>query len=145
MVTVKYEKIHELASLPEKMSDHAAGYDVRACLDSPVTLKPGERAAVATGLKTELPEDYVLSVRPRSGLAIKHGVTLINSPGTIDADFRGEIKILMVNLGTEPYTIENGERIAQFLLEKVYISEWVEASLSASTRGEGGFGSTGTV
>jgi dUTP pyrophosphatase len=130
--------------LPERASEHAAGYDVRSA-EEPVTLQPGEIRLVATGLVMELPEGVECQVRPRSGLALKHGITLPNSPGTIDPDYRGELRVIMQNLGPEPVTLARGERIAQLVFAR-FETPVVELAeeLSSTTRGEGGFGSTGT-
>jgi dUTP pyrophosphatase len=118
--------------------------DLRAHLSEPVTLAPLDRALVPTGLFIELPAGYEAQVRPRSGLAAKHGLTVLNSPGTIDADYRGEIKVILVNLSKEAFTINNGERIAQMVVSKHETVQWSETqSLEASERGEGGFGHTG--
>ena len=118
--------------------------DIRANIDSPITLKPLGRTLVKTGLFIELPIGYEAQVRPRSGLAAKKGVTVLNSPGTIDADYRGEIGVILVNLSNEEFTIENGERIAQMIISKHERATWKEVeALSETSRGEGGFGSTG--
>lgn len=131
-------------ALPEYATPLAAGLDLRACLDAPVVLKPLQRAMVPTGLSIELPAGYEAQVRPRSGLAAKHGITVLNSPGTIDADYRGEIKVIVVNLSADEFTIENGERIAQLVVARHEQVQWEEAEeLSGTTRGAGGFGSTG--
>lgn len=144
MVRVGFHKLHPHVEMPSRQTPGSAGYDVKACLDAPAVLMPGERKAIATGIRVEIPAGFVLSVRPRSGLAINHGITMINSPGTIDPDFRGEIKVLMVNLGAEPFTINHGDRIAQILLEKCFEIDWAETDeLEQTTRGENGFGSTG--
>lgn len=133
-------------SLPAYETAHAAGMDLRAAVpeDGPLALAPGARAAVPTGLTIALPEGYEAQVRPRSGLALKHGVTCLNTPGTIDADYRGEVKVILINLGQEPFTIRRGERIAQMVIAPVTQARWemVEA-LPESARGAGGFGSTG--
>ena len=122
----------------------SAGMDLRACLESPITLGPLERALVPTGLFIALPPGFEAQVRPRSGLAAKRGVTVLNAPGTIDADYRGEVCVILVNLGTEPFVIERGERIAQLVLARHEVIEWEESEeLAASERGAGGFGSTG--
>lgn len=131
--------------LPEYQTPQSAGLDVRAHLDAPVVIAPMKRAMIPTGLYVELPEGYEMQVRPRSGLAAKHGVTVLNTPGTIDADYRGEIRIILVNLSDEPFTVEPGERIAQLVVARYTRIEWAECdSLSESERGEGGFGSTNT-
>ncbi|MDH5720966.1 MAG: dUTP diphosphatase [Spirochaetia bacterium] len=145
-ISVKIAKLHSDVKIPERSSQEAACYDLRAHLSETILLKPMERRAVPTGLKVEIPEGYLLSVRPRSGLAIKEGITLINSPGTIDSDYRGEIKVLLVNLSDKPVEIKNDERIAQLILEKALGINWqekTERELSHTIRGEGGFGSTG--
>jgi len=132
--------------LPAYETAGSAGMDVRAALaeDAPVVLAPGARAMVPTGLTVSIPEGYEIQVRPRSGLAAKHGLTCLNTPGTIDSDYRGEIKVILINLGAEPFTVRRGERIAQLVLAPVTRIAWskVEA-LDATARGAGGFGSTG--
>lgn len=131
-------------ALPEYQTPLSAGLDIRADLDAPVTLGPLERAMIPTGLFVELPEGYEMQIRPRSGLAAKHGITVLNSPGTIDADYRGEIKIILVNLSGEPFTVEAGERIAQMIVARYEQIEWQPVEeLGATERGAGGFGSTG--
>ena len=131
-------------ALPEYQTPLSAGLDVRADLDAPVTLGPLQRAMIPTGLFVELPEGCEMQIRPRSGLAAKHGVTVLNSPGTVDADYRGEIKIILVNLSDEPFTIEAGERIAQMIVARYEQIEWQPAEeLGSTERGTGGFGSTG--
>jgi dUTP pyrophosphatase len=130
--------------LPNYATDGAAGADLCAAVDEEMVIEPGDRAAVPTGLVLEIPEGYEGQVRPRSGLAIKAGLTIVNAPGTIDSDYRGELKVLMVNLGSEPGTIGRGDRIAQLLIAPVTRASFVESEdVSASERGEGGFGSTG--
>lgn len=131
-------------ALPNYETIASAGMDVRANLEESIVLAPLERAIVKTGLFIELPIGYEAQVRPRSGLAAKKGVTVLNSPGTIDADYRGEIGVILVNLSNEPFTIENGERIAQLIIAKHERAEWNEVEvLTETSRGEGGFGSTG--
>lgn len=131
--------------LPAYATVHSAGMDLLAALAEPVTLQPGERRLVPTGLAIALPEGFEAQVRPRSGLALKHGVTLMNSPGTIDADYRGEVGVILVNLGAEPFTVERGMRIAQMVIARYARADWsVVDSLPDSDRGTGGFGSTGT-
>jgi dUTP pyrophosphatase len=126
------------------MSAGASGCDITACLDSPLFIAPGKRIAVPTGLKFEIPQGFEVQVRPRSGFAYKRGLTVINAPGTIDSDYRGEVMVLVINLGEEPVTIEPGDRIAQLVLQRVERIEWVESDeLSVSERAAGGFGSTG--
>ena len=131
-------------ALPEYQTPLSAGLDIRANLDESVTLRPLERAMIPTGLFVELPEGCEMQIRPRSGLAAKHGITVLNSPGTIDADYRGEIKVILVNLSNEPFTIESGERIAQMIVARYEQIEWQAVEeLSSTERGAGGFGSTG--
>ena len=131
--------------LPHYETLASAGMDLRADLESPITLKPLDRAIVPTGLYMELPVGYEAQVRPRSGLAAKKGITVLNAPGTIDADYRGNVGVILVNLSNEDFTVENGERIAQMVIAKHERAEWVEVeALSETDRGEGGFGSTGT-
>ena len=133
--------------LPKQQSASAAGMDLAAAVpeDAPLEIAPGARALVPTGFAMELPDGYEAQVRPRAGLAHKHGVTVLNTPGTIDADYRGEVKVLLTNLGTEPFTVERGMRIAQMVVQPVPRVTLVEvAHLNASSRGSGGFGSTGT-
>ncbi|GBR15120.1 dUTP diphosphatase [Gluconobacter frateurii] len=131
-------------SLPSYATSGAAGFDFVAAITDPMTIAPGSRALVPTGLCIALPSAYELQVRPRSGLALKHGITLPNSPGTIDEDYRGEIGIIVMNAGTEPFTIERGTRIAQGVLAPVSRLQWQEvSSLDETERGAGGFGSTG--
>ena len=130
--------------LPAYATALSAGMDLRADLEAPVILEPLERILVPTGLSIALPAGFEAQVRPRSGLAAKHGVTVLNTPGTIDADYRGEIKVILVNLSHTPFTIAPGERIAQLVVARHERVEWEEAeSLDETARGEGGFGSTG--
>lgn len=132
-------------ALPAYQSVAAAGMDLRADLEVPLTLKPLQRILVPTGLFIELPLGYEAQVRPRSGLAYKHGLTVLNSPGTIDADYRGEIKVLLVNISDEAFVINDGERIAQLVIARHEKVEWLETEvLNETTRGAGGFGSSGT-
>ncbi len=143
-VKVRVTRLKEGAKLPIYMSDGASGSDVFACLEKPLTMKPMERLAVPTGIKMEIPPGFEIQVRPRSGFAIKKGLTVVNAPGTIDSDFRGEVQILMINLGELPVEIVPGDRIAQLVLQKVERAGWEEASeLTLTARNEGGFGSTG--
>ncbi|KUG08221.1 dUTP diphosphatase [Solirubrum puertoriconensis] len=131
--------------LPAYQTEHAAGLDVRANLNEPVTLGPLQRALIPTGLYLEIPAGFEAQVRPRSGLAYKHGIGLVNSPGTIDADYRGEVKVLLVNLSNEEFVVNDGERIAQLVFARYEAIEWQEvAELSETVRGAGGYGSTGT-
>jgi len=131
-------------ALPFYATKASAGVDLKAVLDGPVTLKPLERSVIGTGLKIALPEGFEAQVRPRSGLAAKFGITVLNAPGTIDADYRGEIGVILVNLSNEEFTIQPGERIAQLVLARYEQIEWqITERLSETERGEGGFGSTG--
>ena len=128
-------------SLPHYATEHSAGMDLRANLDAPVILAPGQRGLIPTGLFLELPEGTEAQVRPRSGLAFKHGITVLNSPGTIDADYRGEEGVLLINLGQEPFTVQDGERVAQLVIAPCLRAEWQQvADLSSSERGAGGCG-----
>lgn len=130
--------------LPQYATELSAGMDVRAAIAEPMVLLPLQRALVPTGLRVELPAGYEMQLRPRSGLALRHGITLLNSPGTIDADYRGEIGVIMVNLSAEPFTINPGERICQAVVAPYTRVAWQPASeLSDTDRGEGGFGHTG--
>lgn len=134
--------------LPGYETLHAAGMDLRAALpeDAPLTLRPGDRAPVPTGLAIAIPPGFEGQVRPRSGLALRHGVTCLNAPGTIDADYRGEVKVVLANLGAEDFHVRRGDRIAQLLIAPVTRAEWRETSVLPETqRGEGGFGSTGAA
>jgi dUTP pyrophosphatase len=143
-VVVRFKKLRPQAALPRYMSAEAAGMDLASAADGPVTLEPGARVGVPTGLAMELPPGFEGQVRPRSGLAIKHGITVVNAPGTIDSDYRGELVVLLVNLGREPYTIEPGSRIAQLVIAPVTQAAVEEVGdLSSTARGGGGFGHTG--
>ena len=134
----------EGVTLPKYVTEGSAGLDVRANIKEPIVLKSLERVLIPTGLKVAIPEGYEIQVRPRSGLAIKHGITMLNSPGTVDSDYRGELKVIAVNLSNESYTIEPNERIAQLVLNKVEQIDFIEvAELDETERGEGGFGHTG--
>lgn len=131
-------------TLPKYMTAGAAGADIYACLKEDIEVKPMERVLVSTGIKMSIPEGYEVQLRPRSGLAFKHGLTLLNTPGTIDSDYRGEVKVMIANLGTENFIIKNGERIAQMVVNKVPQAEFeIVESLEESERGAGGFGHTG--
>lgn len=130
--------------LPKYETNGAAGIDLRANLDDAFTLQPLERTLIKTGLFLEIPQGYEAQVRPRSGLALKKGITVLNSPGTIDADYRGEVGVILVNLSKDPFVIENGERIAQLIFAQVEQANWITVeTLSDTSRGSGGFGSTG--
>ncbi|HNR48293.1 MAG TPA: dUTP diphosphatase [Bacteroidia bacterium] len=131
-------------ALPAYETAHAAGMDLRANLKQDIELKPMERSIIPTGLFIELPVGYEAQIRPRSGLAAKHGITVLNTPGTIDADYRGEIKVILINLSTESFVIKNGERIAQMVIASHERANWIASdTLSESERGAGGFGHTG--
>ena len=131
--------------LPAYETEASAGMDLRANLSKDIILKPLERYLVPTGLFIELPVGYEAQIRPRSGLAVKHGISLLNTPGTIDADYRGEIKIILVNLSNEDFVVKDGERIAQMIISKVEKARWIEVEeLQETQRGAGGFGHTGT-
>lgn len=130
--------------LPGYMTDHAAGMDLVAAVESDLTLSPGHRALVPTGIAIALPEGYEAQIRPRSGLALKSGITLVNTPGTIDADYRGEIRVILINHGSEPFIVRRGDRIAQMIVAPVCRVLWdVQATLPSTDRGGGGFGHTG--
>lgn len=142
---LKIQKLsHFKGELPAYQSKGASGFDVRAQLEAPIVLKPMERALIPTGLSFEIPEGFEIQARPRSGLAAKQGISLLNTPGTIDADYRGEVKVIIINLGLEPVTINDQDRCAQFVLCPIVQAqfEWV-TELSETERGAGGFGSTG--
>ena len=145
MMQVKIKKWpHFKGELPAYQSHGASGFDVRAQLDQPLILKPMERAMVPTGLTFEIPVGYEIQCRPRSGLAAKQGLSVLNTPGTIDADYRGEVKVILVNLGTEPITINDQERCAQFVICPIIQATFhLVDELSETARGAGGFGSTG--
>ncbi len=145
LTIVRLPHAHGL-DLPSYETAGAAGMDLRAALEEPLAIAPGARALVPTGLVMEIPQGFEGQVRPRSGLALKHGVTCLNTPGTIDSDYRGEVKVLLVNLGTEDFAVARGMRIAQMIIAPVTRATIVEASLANATeRGGGGFGSTGTL
>lgn len=145
--TVQLKRLpgNEDVQLPQRMSELAAGFDLYAAVPEPVTLQPGERALIPTGLAIAMPPELEAQIRPRSGLAYKHGITCLNSPGTIDADYRGEVKVLLANLGQEPFVVTRNERIAQMVFQVVpqVKLEQVE-ELTETARGAGGFGHTGT-
>ena len=145
-IVVRIQRLPHAADLPLPAYETpgSAGMDVRAAVDAPLTLAPGAIALVPTGLVIELPEGYEMQVRPRSGLAARHGITLTNSPATIDSDYRGEVRVILHNLGSQPFVVERGERIAQFVLQRVPRVAWQEAeALAGTSRGAGGFGHTG--
>jgi dUTP pyrophosphatase len=135
---------HSNNPLPAYATEGSSGMDIRAYIKAPVELKPLERALIPTGLSVQLPDGFEAQIRPRSGLAYKHGLTCLNSPGTIDADYRGEIKIILINLSNQNQTIQNGERIAQMVIQKVEKAEWdLSVEIEDTNRSSGGFGSTG--
>ncbi len=137
-------KLDEGAKMPEYQTRQAAGADLFARLTEKVTINPMERILIPTGVRIQMPEGYEAQVRPRSGLAIHYGVTVLNSPGTVDADYRGEIGVILINLGTEPFVVSNGDRIAQLVIAKHENFEWDNVLfLEESERGEGGYGGTG--
>jgi dUTP pyrophosphatase len=147
-LTVRLRRLPHAEGLPLPVYETtgSAGMDLRAALaeDAPLTLQPGARALVPTGFAIGLPEGYEAQVRPRSGLALKHGVTCLNSPGTIDSDYRGEVGVILINHGAEPFVVKRGERIAQMIVSPVVQSAWIEVeTLDETPRGAGGFGSTG--
>ncbi len=143
MPRLMVKRLRPDAVVPAYMSEGAAGLDLAAALDAPVALRPGERAVVPTGLALAIPAGYEGQVRPRSGLAARHGVTCLNTPGTIDSDYRGEVKVILVNLGQELHTVRSGDRIAQLVIAPTTRVEVVESDLDDTRRGGGGFGSTG--
>lgn len=134
----------EGVNIPKYMTEEAAGMDISAYLSAPVTLNSLERSLIPTGIFLEIPVGYEVQVRPRSGMALKYGITLLNTPGTIDSDYRGEVGVIVANVSKDPYTIENGERIAQLVLNKVYHMDFESSdALSKTSRNSGGFGHTG--
>jgi dUTP pyrophosphatase len=146
VVRIRFQRVpgNEDLPLPSRATGGSAGIDLSAGVAEPVTLPPGGRALVPTGFRVELPEGHEGQVRPRSGLAIRHGVTLLNAPGTIDADYRGEVQVILVNLGEAPFTVRRGDRIAQLVVGPVIAAEPEEArSLGETARGAGGFGHSG--
>lgn len=145
-IDVKIKRIREGSDipLPRYMTSHSAGMDLYADIEGEILLKPGERKLIPTGIAIALPDGFEAQIRPRSGLAINHGITLLNSPGTIDADYRGEISAIMINLGDNSFTIKRGDRIGQMVINKIYHASWEEAEeLDNTKRGTGGFGHTG--
>lgn len=144
-LTVTVKRVGEIeVELPEYQSERAAGMDLRAAVKEPITILPGKRALIPTGLVMAIPSGYEGQVRPRSGLALKHGVTVLNSPGTIDSDYRGEVKVLLINHGEEAFVVKRGERVAQLVIASVVqVPLHVVAEVDETERGEGGYGSTG--
>ena len=141
---IEFKKLRDTAVLPKYQTQHSAGMDVCAAIDEPIILAPLERALVPCGFAMAIPEGYEVQVRARSGLALKHGIGLVNGIGTIDADYRGELGVILINYGSEPFTVNGGDRIAQIVLTKYERAGWLEVSeLSETDRGAGAFGSTG--
>lgn len=140
-VEIKFNKLHPDAQIPSYAHVGDAGADVYSVAE--VTLQPSDRAAIPTGLAVDIPIGYEIQVRPKSGLALKHGITVLNSPGTVDAGYRGEIQVIVINLGKEVYTFAKGQKIAQLVLKSVIQAQFIEGELGTSDRGDGGFGSTG--
>jgi dUTP pyrophosphatase len=143
-LVVHFLRVDERARLPTYATSGSAGADLAACIDSPIQIPPLGRSLIPTGLCIELPEGYEAQVRPRSGLAAKSGVTILNAPGTIDSDYRGEIRVILINLGSQPFSVQDGDRIAQLVIAPVTRGRFQEtSSVAPSERGDGGFGSTG--
>jgi len=140
-IEIKFQKLHPDAQVPTYAHIGDAGADVYSVAE--VTLQPSDRAAIPTGLAVDIPLGYEIQVRPKSGLALKHGITVLNSPGTVDAGYRGEIQVIVINLGEEAYTFAKGQKIAQLVLKPVIQAQYIEGELGTSDRGVGGFGSTG--
>lgn len=141
---IHWQPVSKNAHAPSRAHDTDAGADLHAALEEPVTIEPGQRTLIPTGVAVAIPTRYVGLIHPRSGLAAKHGITVLNAPGTVDADYRGELKVCLINHGQEPHTIHPGDRIAQLIVQKVELPEFVEAdTLDTTQRGQGGFGSTG--
>ena len=140
-VEIKFQKLHPDAQVPSYAHTGDAGADVYSVVE--VTLQPSDRAAIPTGLAVDIPLGYEIQVRPKSGLALKHGLAVLNSPGTVDAGYRGEIQVIVINLGKEAYTFVKGQKIAQLVLKPVIQAQYIEGELGTSERGIGGFGSTG--
>ncbi len=146
-ITIKVKRINENFNdipLPKYETDGSAGLDIRAAVENDIIIDSGKIGFISTNLSVEIPEGYEIQVRPRSGLAVKHGIGILNSPGTIDSDYRGEIKIILFNFGENNFTVKRGDRIAQLIISKVYKADFVETeNLNQSSRGSGGFGHTG--
>lgn len=144
MIQIGFKKLHDQAQIPLYQSEEAAGADLHACLEQPVEIAPGERAIVPTGIAIALTRGYEAQIRPRSGLAAKHGITVLNTPGTIDSDYRGELQVIVINLGSDTFTVHHGERIAQMVIARHETAAFTEVdTLEQTIRGEGKFGSTG--
>ena len=145
-IPLRLRRLSERAVVPSYQTPHAAGMDLAACIDAPIVLAPGDIALVPCGFAMALPDGYEAQVRPRSGLGVRHGISMPNAPGTIDADYRGEVKVPLINLGRAPFTVEHGMRIAQMVIARVERAAIEEvAELDSTDRGSGGFGSTGTA
>jgi dUTP pyrophosphatase len=145
-VPVRFQRLEHGRDLelPDLASEGSAGFDLRAAVTEPVVLEPGQRQLIPTGLALEIPLGWEGQVRPRSGLALRHGVTVANAPGTVDSDYRGEVGVILINLGTEAFTVQRGERIAQLVVAQAQPVRWIESDeLTTTQRGSGGFGSTG--
>jgi dUTP pyrophosphatase len=143
-ILIKRLREEPAVRLPVYMTEQSSGMDLCAALETEITLRPGERKLIPTGISMAIPEGYEGQVRPRSGLAIRHGIGLINAPGTIDSDYRGEIGVLLINYGEEPFTVRDGDRIAQMIISRIARATWEEVdALPSTTRHEGGFGHTG--
>ena len=143
-MNIKITNLHKDAILPEYQTPGAAGADLHACIDKPITLQPMERQRIPTGVAIAIPKGFELQIRARSGMGLKHGITMVNGVGTIDSDFRGELGVLLINLGQEPFTVEPGMRIAQMVVARHETVEWREVDyLDETSRGDAGYGSTG--
>lgn len=141
---IKVKKLRPNAILPQCQTKHSAGMDLHTCVDKPIVIKPGKWELIPTGIAIAVPEGYEAQIRPRSGIAIKNGITILNTPGTIDADYRGGINVILINHGQEDFVVNNGDRIAQMIIAKYERATWQEVkSLDKTARGDGGFGSTG--
>jgi len=144
MLSIRFKRLSSLALSPQRMTSHAAGYDLSAAVEKDIIIEPMQRSCVPTGIVIALPCGYEAQIRPRSGLAVKHGIGILNSPGTIDADYRGEIKVIMFNFSNEPFVVTNGMRIAQMVISQVSDTELSEEEiLDTTVRETGGFGHTG--
>jgi dUTP pyrophosphatase len=143
MLNVDIKKLSQNAKIPQNMSEFAAGYDIYACLDEEVTIKPGKLALIPTGFAMSIPQSFEAQVRPRSGLAVKHQIGVLNSPGTIDSDYRGEVKVILFNFGEEDFVVKHHERIAQIVIAKHEVVKFnLKDELDETVRSDGGFGST---
>ena len=144
MIKILIKRLNKKAKIPKFETSGSSGMDLSACIEDPIEIKPGNKALIPTGLAIAVPKGYEAQIRPRSGLAIKKGISVLNTPGTIDSDYRGELKVILINLGNERFTVENDSRIAQMVICPVVNIQFEEVKeLSETTRGQGGFGSTG--